>query len=87
MGFCHKFGIKPYETLCMIQSFPAGLVDGIHNHLVKLCLVNARLAFDPAGSGITSCYGAVIKQKHLCVFLKTEGIAILNRHVCHDGSG
>ena len=43
--------------------------------LVKLCVVNARLAFDAARCCVTSGNSAVVEKKNLCVLLKAEFLA------------
>ena len=80
----HKFRVKTYKALCMIHGFPACFVDSVHNNLIKLCLVNSRLALDTACCCVTSCYRAVIKKKNLCVLLKTECVSIFHRHIRYD---
>ena len=87
MGLRHELGIQTDEALHMVQGLPAGLVDGVHDDLVKLGSVHAGLSLDAAGLGVASGYGAVVEQQNLRVLLQTDLLGAVHRHIGNDGSG
>ena len=83
----HKLGIQTDKALCMVHGLPAGSVNGIHNHLVKLHGIHTGLALDTAGSCITACNGAVIEQQHLGILVQSLLFRSVYRHIRNHSSG
>ena len=87
MNLNHKFGVKTCIAGCVVHFLETRAVDSVHCYLVKSLAVNAGLACNAACSSVSACDCAVVKEKNLCVLVKTELLASVNGHIGNDCTG